>query len=227
MDYTESNRWLDHVSGEPEELYKAIDEGEHQRQDFKFRVDSARKIAITLAAFANTDGGRLLIGVKDNGRVSGIDPEEEFYMIDGAATLYCQPQVRFTAKVYENEESKKVLEIEIAPSLQAPHYAKTEDDKWKVYIRQDDENFAANRVIITYLQNKQPASLKKNLVAYGPEERTLFNLLSKHPEMSISGFKKEANISIEEAERIVVLFLQWEIISYRATDKGIRFFLID
>ena len=37
-------------------------EGEHQQQDFKFGITDSRKIARSLVAFANTDGGRLLIG---------------------------------------------------------------------------------------------------------------------------------------------------------------------
>ena len=49
-----------------------IAEGEHQQQDFKTRIDDSRKIARTLVAFANADGGRMLIGVKDNGTVSGV-----------------------------------------------------------------------------------------------------------------------------------------------------------
>ena len=47
-------------------VQQMIEEGE-QTQDFKMRIDDAAKIARTLVAFANTDGGRLLIGVKDNG----------------------------------------------------------------------------------------------------------------------------------------------------------------
>ena len=41
-----------------------IAQGEHQQLDFKFEVSDSKKIARTLSAFANTDGGRLLIGVK-------------------------------------------------------------------------------------------------------------------------------------------------------------------
>ncbi|HAD96199.1 MAG TPA: ATP-binding protein [Cryomorphaceae bacterium] len=227
MEYEETNRWLDQVSGDLEELYQAIDEGEHQQQDFKFRIDSTRKIAITLVAFANTQGGKLLIGVKDNGRIAGIDPEEEYYMIEGAASMYCKPPVSFKTRVFEDEEGRKVLEIDVPPSAEAPHYAKTAEDSWRVYLRQDDENFAANRVIIEYLKNKHPDSKKKNLVAYGPEERELFDLLGVQKEISISAYRKKADIDIVEAEKILVLFLQWEIISYRATDKGIRFFLLD
>lgn len=53
-----------------------IEQGEHQQLDFKFEVSDSKKIARTLSAFANTDGGRLLIGVKDNGNISGVRSEE-------------------------------------------------------------------------------------------------------------------------------------------------------
>lgn len=62
-----------------------IAQGEHQQQDFKFEVSDSKKIARTLSAFANTDGGRLLIGVKDNGKISGIRGDEEYYMIEAAS----------------------------------------------------------------------------------------------------------------------------------------------
>ena len=52
-----------------------IEQGEHQQLDFKFEVSDSKKIARTLSAFANTDGGRLLIGVKDNGNISGVRSE--------------------------------------------------------------------------------------------------------------------------------------------------------
>ena len=72
-------------------LQQLIAEGEHQQQDFKFEISDARKIARSLSAFSNTDGGRLLIGVKDNGRIAGVRSEEEIYMIEAAAKLYCRP----------------------------------------------------------------------------------------------------------------------------------------
>ena len=77
-------------------IHALIAEGEHQQQDFKFEISDARKIAKTLSAFANTDGGRLLIGVKDNGKIAGVRSEEEKYMIEAAAQLYCIPEVEYT-----------------------------------------------------------------------------------------------------------------------------------
>ena len=51
-------------------IQKLIAEGEHQKQDFKFAISDIRKIAKSISAFSNTEGGRLLIGVKDNGKMS-------------------------------------------------------------------------------------------------------------------------------------------------------------
>ena len=71
-------------------IHARIAEGEHQQQDFKFEISDARKIAKSLSAFSNTDGGRLLVGVKDNGKIAGVRSEEEIYMIEAAAKLYCK-----------------------------------------------------------------------------------------------------------------------------------------
>ena len=57
-------------------LEKLISEGEHVHQDFKFAISDARKIAKSLSAFANTEGGRLLVGVKDNGKIAGVRSEK-------------------------------------------------------------------------------------------------------------------------------------------------------
>lgn len=68
-------------------IQQLVNEGEHIHQDFKFEISDAHKIAKSLSAFANTEGGRLLVGVKDNGKIAGIRSEEEIYMIEAAATM--------------------------------------------------------------------------------------------------------------------------------------------
>ena len=93
-----------------------IEQGEHQQLDFKFEVSDSKKIARTLSAFANTDGGRLLIGVKDNGAISGVRSEEEYYMIEAASKMYTHPEVPFTAKRWD-VNGKTVLEVYIAQAM--------------------------------------------------------------------------------------------------------------
>ncbi len=226
LDYNQGFRGpnLEHASGEPHELLSFIRQGEHQEQDFKFRIDSSAKIARTLSAFANTDGGRLLIGVKDNGKITGIDPEEEYFMIEGAAEVYCEPKVKFSYELFQVEE-KIVLLVDIPPSAERPHFVKEKDGKKLAYIRQNDENFAANKVILRFLRDKSPDEKRKNLVAYGPAERFLFDYLSEHPEISVSKYSRLAKIPIWRAEKILASFIKWEVLNYLASDKGIRFSL--
>lgn len=59
-------------NAETDYIQQLIAKGEHVHQDFKFAISDARKIAKSLSAFANTEGGRLLVGVKDNGKIAGI-----------------------------------------------------------------------------------------------------------------------------------------------------------
>ena len=102
-------------------IRKLIEKGEHQQQDFKFEISDARKIARSLAAFANTDGGRLLVGVKDNGAIAGVRSNEEFYMVEMAAQLYCNPPVDFTVAEHLID-GKTILEIYVPRSESGPHY---------------------------------------------------------------------------------------------------------
>jgi predicted HTH transcriptional regulator len=84
------------------ELLQMISEGEHVHQDFKFAITDTKKIARSIAAFANTEGGRLLIGVKDNGKIAGVESDEEYYMIEAAANIYCKPAIPFMVKTWND-----------------------------------------------------------------------------------------------------------------------------
>lgn len=70
-----------------ENLQNLISQGEGKLLDFKFAVNDTRKIAVAICAFANTDGGTLLIGVKDNGKIAGVNAQEEYFMIETAAQM--------------------------------------------------------------------------------------------------------------------------------------------
>ena len=118
-------------------IHKLIEEGEHQMQDFKFEISDSKKIARSLVAFANTDGGRLLIGVKDNGAISGIRSEEEKHMIQTAAEMYCKPKIDFQAKEW-NINGKTVLEVFVPKSKHFKHKAPDHNDIYNVYIRVKD-----------------------------------------------------------------------------------------
>ncbi|NVK26632.1 MAG: ATP-binding protein [Flavobacteriia bacterium] len=201
-------------------IEKLIKEGEHQQQDFKFRVDDARKIAKTLVAFANTDGGRLLIGVKDNGRIAGVRSDEEYHVIESASQLYTVPEVGFTATIHD-VNGKQVLEIEVEPSSDRPHYAIDEEKIQWAYFRKDDENHPANGVIIECWKMQAEGSKSSVLAQYSDVHRKLYDLIHSGERVTISKFIKRANISPSEARKILATFLRWELIDFDIDQHGI------
>ena len=119
----------------------------YYEQDFKFAINDSAKIARTLSAFSNTDGGRLLIGVKDNGKIRGIQSEEEYYMIESAALRYCRPVVSFDFRKW-TVEGKSILEVYIPPVQEKPVLARENESRWLAYIRVGDQNILANHILL-------------------------------------------------------------------------------
>ena len=157
-------------------IYKLIEEGEHQQQDFKFEISDARKIAKSLSAFSNTDGGRLLIGVKDNGKIAGVRSEEEIYMIEAAAKLYCQPQVNCQMQIHDID-GHTVLEVIVPPGTTKPYYAKDQTNKCWAYIRIKDENILATPVFKSLATRRDPKRFLSSLY----RTRTITIGLSHNP----------------------------------------------
>jgi len=135
-------------------LQRLINEGEHQQQDFKYRVSDARKLAKSVSAFANTDGGRLLIGVRDDGHMSGVRSEEEIYMMHQAAYRYCRPEASIRFDTY-HVDGRAIVVATVPPSDKRPVCAIGEDDKPRAYLRIDDENIVASPVHLAIWREAQ------------------------------------------------------------------------
>ena len=135
-------------------LQSLIEEGEHQQQDFKYRVDDPCKLAKSVSAFANTDGGRLLIGVRDDGYIAGVRKEGEIYVMHQAAYKYCQPEASVQFDTY-HAEGRTVVIATVPPSDKKPICAQDEDGRMKAYIRIKDENIVASPVLFALWRESQ------------------------------------------------------------------------
>ena len=82
------------------------------------------------------------MGVKDNGNIAGIRSEEEFYMIEQAAEMYCKPAQTVSQRLY-CADGKYVLLVEIQPADSRPVMAQDDNYTWQSYYRIADENIVA------------------------------------------------------------------------------------
>lgn len=155
-------------------LLNLIQEGEHQQQDFKYRVDDACKLARSVSAFANTDGGRLLIGVRDDGRIAGVQSEGEIYVMHQAAYKYCQPEASITFDTYHADGNAVVIAT-VPPSSRKPICAPDEDGQMRAYIRINDENIVASPVLFTLWKESQKP--QGALITYDDDIRRLLDVM--------------------------------------------------
>ncbi|HOO83969.1 MAG TPA: ATP-binding protein [Prolixibacteraceae bacterium] len=201
-------------------LFEMIAQGEHQQQDFKYCINDSRKIARSLVAFANTDGGRLLVGVKDNGKIAGVRSEEEYYMVEAAANIYSKPKIPFDVQQWD-AEGKTVLEIIIKPSSNKPHYAQNDEKKWLAYIRLNDENILANKVILkSWELSKNPKGI---LFAYDEPRKNLIDYLNNNQSISLSKFSRIAKIERFYAEQILAEMLSLKCIETDLNSNPIQY----
>ena len=218
-------------------LQRLIAEGEHQQQDFKFEITSACKIARSLSAFANTDGGRLLIGVKDNGVIAGVRSDEEMYMVEAAGEVWCNPPVHCRMTAYRvpvpqsAHETRTVVVAEIDPAMQRPVRARLEDGTYRAFVRIADENIVASSVQMELWRSE--GNPDGTLLPLTDEELALLRLLpnqekttsqqvnestshSSHssfliPDSSISfnSFCRRARIPRHRAVRLLAAFIRF------------------
>lgn len=178
-----------------------ISQGENKHLDFKFEISDAKKIARTFSAFANTEGGKLLIGVKDNGAIAGIRTDEEIYMIESAAEVFCKPRVFYTIKPW-NIDGKTILEVDIPESTAKPHLAPWKDNLWRAYTRERDQNFVADAVLVEVWKKKR--AQKATLIRYNRIEKELLDYLKSTEDITLKGFCELVKIKRPIAKKVLI-----------------------
>ncbi len=205
-------------------IQRLIDEGEGLHLDFKFEVSDAAKIARSLVAFANTDGGKLLIGVKDNGKISGIRSEEEFYMLQNAAQRYCKPEVGFSSKEW-NIAGKKVLEVTIPVSENKPHKAPDIAGKYKVYIRFEDQNILAHTVQVKVWQKQNAKGAVK--LTFTDEVKNFLSLFREGQLIDYDSLMDKTELPRSKTVELLSDLIAMKAIRIHTTDLKTSFSLTD
>ncbi len=164
---------------------RLVAEGEHENQDFKLTVNDPRKIARSVSAFANHSGGRLLIGVNDNGVPRGVRSEEDIYVVEAAATMYCEPPCTPTFTAYKAEGGVTIIRADIERAVRRPVCVREDDNRLRAYFRVADENIVAHPLMVRAWRRKDD-----------PDSAVMFDLDANRT--SILNTLRDATITPEE-----------------------------
>ncbi|MFW5760926.1 MAG: helix-turn-helix domain-containing protein [Cyclobacteriaceae bacterium] len=177
--------------------------GEGDELEFKQAINDEYKIAKTLCAFANTKGGVLLVGVKDNRTICGIDPDEERHLIEKAANFCCSPAVKIEMNDLYLEpdngqkEEKIILQVVVPESNEKPHFALNVSGEKHAYIRQQDNTLLAGKKMLQVLKSQ-----KHNInIKLSNNEKRLIDFLQKHNKVSLQKYMQLVNIGKRRARR--------------------------
>ncbi len=219
--------------GDKERLLELIAQGEHEQQDFKYVVMDAAKLAKSVSAFANTKGGRLLIGVRDDGMVHGVTSEEEIFMMHAAAERYCTPAPSMEFETLR-VEGRTVVICTILRSEKRPIYA-VEDvkidaqtghtqhvGKRYAYIRIKDENIVASPVHLDIWKHEQQE--QGSIVHYSDDDTRVVDTLEANAEgLSLNRVVRLSGVKRFKVIRILSRLVRYDLAQWKFEEREFRF----
>ncbi len=190
--------------------------GEGMYLEFKRTIPSAYKIAREIAAFANTKGGTLLIGVDDDKSLVGVmGYQEEEFLLDKAAKKLCEPAVDIKIEIVHFGD-RDLLVIKVPEVIDKPVYVKG-DNKQIVFMREKDQNKVASKELIEIIKKRN--SDEGVTFEYGPDEQKLFRYLNEYGEITVKKFAQSVDIPREKASATLVNLVAAEILNLTRKDN--------
>ena len=187
------------------EIRKLVRQGETETIEFKTKVNHPEKIVKEIVAFANTRGGKLLLGVSDQGELLGLSAAEEaLYTLEAAISKYCFPKIPYQHEIIPLTAKKSIVIYTIFESKIKPHYTRVGNHKKsrQEYIRLADRSVKASREMKEILRRERGRSAVR--FTYGEKEKVLLNYLEQHHYITLRNFAKIAGINRFKASRTLV-----------------------
>lgn len=128
-----------------DELKELIANGENSLVEFKRDDIRPEQLAKEIVAFCNSYGGKLLLGVEDDGTPSGIQRTDlEHWIMDTVCARYVHPAVIPLYEEVQIEANLRVAVITVPLGVSKP-YVMRHNDREEFYIRAGSTSRLANR----------------------------------------------------------------------------------
>jgi ATP-dependent DNA helicase RecG len=126
------------------ELLEIIANGENSGVEFKRDDIRPEQLAKEIVAFANVQGGRILLGVEDNGQITGLQRLDAQEWVLNIFRDQVHPQMIPFYEEIRIEPDRKVGVITLSPGIAKP-YVVRHNNREDVYIRMGDRSELATR----------------------------------------------------------------------------------
>ncbi|WP_143962819.1 AlbA family DNA-binding domain-containing protein [Litoribacter populi] len=184
------------------EVANLAKQGEGLHIEFKKKVAHPDKIIKEVIALANTDGGYLLIGVDDDGTVSGQRyVDEHVFLLDKTIAEHIKPKLIYEKHILPINAKKGVAVFRFDKSPSRPHYF-LEEKKRRSFIRVKDRSVQASKEVWEILKKQKRE--QDVFFQYGEKEDVLMKALKEQETITLKQFAKLAMLPRFAASRILV-----------------------
>jgi len=190
------------VNPTPEELSALIAGREGKRLEFKRGLPGPAKVARTLAAFANTRGGLLLVGVGDRGELVGAPrPRETMERLRAVAAERLEPPLEVQVSVVTLQE-KRIVCCSVPLSHRRPHAALDDEGERAIVMRVGASNRVASGAALAALRAQRSGgagldALQRAILVW--VERVA--RVRPGEDATVAGFARAHNVGVQRARR--------------------------
>jgi predicted HTH transcriptional regulator len=200
-----------------QEIHKIAQQGEGLKVEFKKKAAFPEKIVREIIALANTEGGYLLIGVDDDGTVSGQRfIEEEVFVMQKAIAQHLQPKLEYQVEIIKLNPKKGVAVFTIPKSADRPHFL-MEENRRKAFVRVKDRSIQASKEVWEIL--KRGKNPKDMVFTYGEKENILMKFLGEKEKITLNEFQFLAKLPRFLASKTLVRLVLANVINIVPQEK--------
>jgi predicted HTH transcriptional regulator len=203
------------------DLRTLVNQGENIHLEFKLKTNHPDKIAREIVAFANTEGGKLIIGVADDKEIKGLKyVEEDQFLLEKAIFNLISPSINYEIETLRVDNERDVLIFTINPSKTEIHTLLFENEP-KIYVRHDDKSLQASKEMREVLKG----NLKNRNYSfqYGEKETILVKYLDQNPFITLSKYAQIADLKTAIASRTLVLLTLAGVLKINPHEQEDRF----
>lgn len=207
--------------------------GENQFLEFKLKANHPEKIVKEMVAFANADGGLLVLGISDEGEIRGIKSgEEEAYALESALHRYSHPVPDYRFCIIKIGQGREIVVFRIEKGKKKPYYLKEETKETtnqtrfetpgatlrKPYVRYEDKSLQASpewRKLLTLKEKAQELTLY-----LGPAEERVIRTFSDVDEQTLREIQKKSKLPFKKVSYILVRLTYCNVLEMKPAEGG-------
>ena len=196
-----------------------VSKGEGQHLEFKLKAAFPEKIVREFVAFANTDGGQLLVGVDDNGRISGSKfAEEDRFVIAKAISDHIKPGIKYQFEFIQINRKRSVLHYKVFETRKKPiYYLPDPQKRGLAFVRVEDKSVKASREMVEILRRSK--TNKSYPVRLNETAQKLFRYLAENGKATLADFIEISDLSKYKASQVLVSLVISNILKIEIGDK--------